>query len=87
MTVRNSADNKLRHKYGITVSDRALMLDRQGGVCAICGVDAPGGVGWCVDHNHGTGEIRGILCSLCNAGLGAFRDNPDILDAAAAYLE
>jgi len=38
------------------------------------------------DHNHVTGLRRGYLCSTCNTGLGAFRDNPELLEAAAKYI-
>lgn len=41
----------------------------------------------CVDHNHVTGEIRGILCSKCNKGLGIFNDSQQLLRKAANYLE
>lgn len=40
-----------------------------------------------VDHDHGTMEIRGVLCRLCNLGLGYFRDDPEVLLAAVNYLQ
>ncbi|MBK7330438.1 MAG: hypothetical protein IPI85_15545 [Dehalococcoidia bacterium] len=40
-----------------------------------------------LDHDHVTGQVRGFLCSHCNIALGAFRDNPESMRAAAAYIE
>lgn len=40
-----------------------------------------------LDHNHKTGKIRGVLCGHCNSGLGMFRDNPELLQAAVEYLK
>nr|BFD85776.1 hypothetical protein StreXyl84_51770 [Streptomyces sp. Xyl84] len=40
-----------------------------------------------VDHCHGTGRVRGVLCSSCNAALGQFKDRPDVMRRAAAYVE
>jgi hypothetical protein len=39
-----------------------------------------------VDHDHGTGEIRGLLCVPCNNTLGLFREDPDLLKRAARYV-
>lgn len=61
------------------------LLAKQGGKCAICGEEANGNR-LAVDHNHETGEIRGLLCHQCNTGLGSFRDNPQLLKQAIAYL-
>jgi hypothetical protein len=41
----------------------------------------------CVDHNHLTGKVRGLLCSSCNSGLGHFEENIDYLNCAIEYLE
>lgn len=82
-------------KFGLTVEAYEALLDAQGHRCAICRTDEPGGVGrWHVDHDHGCcpGQrscgkcIRGLLCSECNLGLGKFRDDPERLCAALAYL-
>lgn len=79
--------HKLKKNYGLTVDDWYELLESQGGVCAICGIDKPGhGTNWCVDHCHETGKVRGILCHACNVGLGNFKDNPDTIAAAFAYL-
>lgn len=40
-----------------------------------------------VDHCHKSKQIRGLVCHRCNVGLGYFRDDPELLRAAAAYLE
>ena len=63
------------------------MLVAQGGVCKICGGDKPDGKhGWHVDHCHVTDRIRGLLCNLCNIGLGGFKDDPAVLQKAIEYL-
>ncbi len=75
-------------RYGISVADYDAMLEEQGGGCAICFTTEPGGRGsrLHVDHDHATGEVRGLLCVNCNNGLGRFGDDADALDAASAYL-
>jgi len=55
--------------------------------CAICGRRASEiGRPHAIDHDHGTGKVRGILCEPCNMGLGKFGDDPNRLEAAANYL-
>ncbi len=74
-------------EYGVDVVWFKDTLDRQGGCCACCGTPAPDDIFEMVlDHDHETGVARGILCRLCNVGIGSFRDDPDRLRAAAKYL-
>ncbi len=77
----------LARKYGISVARFEEMLSEQGGLCAICGTNRPGGNNWHVDHCHVTGAVRGILCVRCNAGLGYFRESVSVLESAIAYLK
>jgi hypothetical protein len=77
----------LKHRYGLSPEAYEALLSGQGGYCAICGGEQLAGRNFAVDHDHKTNEIRGLLCSNCNMGLGAFQDSPDLLLAAAAYLE
>ena len=75
--------------YGITFEEYQERLDLQGGVCAICDSPPPEGQRkkfLCVDHDHETGEVRGILCDSCNRGIGLLGDNVDRLSIAISYL-
>jgi hypothetical protein len=76
----------LKRHFGLTPAEYAALLQEQGGGCAICGTEATNRA-LPVDHNHTTGENRGILCDHCNRGLGEFRDSVDVLMKAIAYLE
>jgi hypothetical protein len=70
-------------KYGLSDAEHSKLLLEQNGRCAICGYSNRGLV---VDHCHGTGKVRGLLCPTCNRGLGNFNDNPLNLDIAAIYI-
>jgi Recombination endonuclease VII len=76
----------LRNKFGLTPEQYDEMLERQGGGCAICGSPPTPAISLHVDHDHGTGEIRGLLCVRCNNGIGLFRESPDLLDLATKYI-
>ena len=83
---RDSAHNThLQQTYGITIEDYYALLAKQDGTCWIC----DGGTSYkyfATDHNHKTGEVRGLLCATCNKTLGKFRDDPKRFSKAAAYL-
>jgi len=82
----NNRRFRLRNKYNLTPDQADALLESQGGACAICKEDDPTG-GWVVDHDHESGEVRGILCRKCNSGIGLLKDNADVLRAAMNYLE
>ena len=63
------------------------MLEAQGGKCAICGTADFGIKGPVLDHDHVSNHLRSVLCTTCNLGLGAFKDNPILMRAAAIYTE
>jgi hypothetical protein len=77
------AEARLLREYGLTTADVQALIDAQGGLCAIC-EERPAVH---VDHDHVTGQVRGVLCFPCNAALGQFRDRIDLLARAARYLE
>lgn len=75
----------LKKRYNITIQDYYKMFDAQGGKCWIC----RGGTSknyLATDHDHKTGEVRGLLCANCNKVLGRFRDDPKRFRKAATYL-
>jgi hypothetical protein len=72
-----------RGRFRSTISDEALkQIKQEVTECVICGDGGP----LVVDHDHATGEVRGMLCNHCNRGLGHFRDSPMLLEFAAQYL-
>jgi hypothetical protein len=80
-----------RQRYGITGPEREVILESQSGKCKLCKqiVEFDGTArqySGCIDHDHKTGRIRGILCGNCNTWVG-FLENRNInLDELAAYL-
>lgn len=84
-----SRRKQVESKYGVSYETLEDMLDKQGGVCGICGVELtfhPKATA-CVDHCHSTGDVRGILCRKCNAAIGALGDTASSVAKAVAYLQ
>jgi hypothetical protein len=78
-------DYTLRREFGITLEQYEAMVVAQDGLCAICR-KPPGKKSLAVDHDHDTDQIRGLLCTNCNQGLGRFKDAPQLLREGLAYL-
>lgn len=77
----------LKKKYSMTIAEFNAKLNEQGGVCACCGTSKWTKLGPTVDHNHKTGEIRGLLCSRCNAAAGNVKDSSAIARKLVRYLK
>lgn len=77
-------------KYGLTVEEHNRQLVLQNYACCACGDDFPAegpkSRGY-IDHNHASGQVRGILCHPCNAALGFLLDSPERLRGLALYAE
>lgn len=86
-TTREKFSGDLRRRYGITAAEYQCRLRAQGFGCAICGNESnEDGRRLVVDHDHTTGNVRGILCHLCNVGIGALGDTVERVQSAASYL-
>jgi hypothetical protein len=67
---------------------REITFNQQNGRCAICGVfERELDRILCIDHDHKTGKLRGLLCHNCNAGIGLFNDDPSLCYQARMYLK
>lgn len=73
--------------YGITKEDYENILRKQDNKCALCPkTQLPGRKRLSVDHDHGTGRVRGILCTSCNFAIGLLGDNEESISKVLAYL-
>jgi hypothetical protein len=83
-------NNRIKKKYDLTEAQYAEWVVKQGGRCGICGKEPSGE--WHgdrmlnVDHNHETGEVRGLLCNQCNRAIGLLGDPVEKMQAAVDYL-
>jgi len=84
---RDHEQRRRLRKYGLTQTEYDRMLLDQGGRCPGCGTDDPGAKGWCIDHCHSSGRVRGLFCNRCNATLGLVDEDPAILRELADFIE
>ena len=80
---RTQADDRTK-RYGVSTKQFIAMVEFQGGECAICHT-VPNQRSLCIDHNHTTGEIRGLLCVGCNLLVGSLES--EYTEDARKYLE
>lgn len=82
---------RLKLVYKMSVETYTQLIEDHGGLCAICRQPETrtknGRIKQiAIDHNHVTGEVRGVLCHKCNTGIACFKDDPVRIEAAIRYL-
>lgn len=76
--------SRIKRTYGITFEQYQELVSKQKGICVICGRDKQR---LHIDHCHKKGNVRGLLCTACNMGLGLFKDDENLLIKAIKYLK
>jgi hypothetical protein len=76
----------IAREFGVTREEYDAMLRAQGGVCALCGDPPSDRQRLAVDHDHETGQLRGLLCLQCNTALGRLGDTAGAFERVMAYL-
>ena len=84
--IQHATDKGKRYEHGVGFVERIMRYARQSGECAICSKPEPDPLKMHVDHDHKNGHVRGLLCGLCNKGLGHFKDRMDLLVRASQYV-
>lgn len=80
--------NSLKRFWGMTVEQFQSLKEKQGGTCAICDrTESNPHKSLCIDHDHGTGKIRGLLCDNHNRAMGLFKDSIEDMEKAIQYLK
>lgn len=69
--------------YNLSPEEYELLLQNNNGFCPICNIKSEN---LCIDHDHNTKRVRGMICSSCNLGLGNFHDDIDYLKKCIKYL-
>lgn len=79
-------EKRVIETYGLEKGEYAKLYTFQGGVCALCRRATGASRRLSVDHDHRTGEVRGLLCRPCNTLLGHARDKASFFKRCAGYL-
>jgi hypothetical protein len=79
-------DAQVQSDFGLSPEAYKSLREKHGNTCSLCGEEYTK-KRLHVDHDHVTGVVRGLLCFRCNIGLGYLRDSPELLRAAADYVE
>lgn len=89
----NKQDSKIlnilyqkKFRYGLSKEEYYRLYESQNNKCAICNIEEKEINKLCVDHDHKTNIVRGLLCNNCNKLLGNAKDNTTILEKAIVYL-
>lgn len=96
---REKRERETFRLYGLTPEAFQALVEKQGGVCAICGATPPppddskplprghASTRLHTDHCHTTGRVRGLLCGKCNTMIGLANEDPAVLLTAVEYLK
>jgi hypothetical protein len=79
----------VKNRYGLSKDDYEDLIKKQDGKCAICNSSRGTKYKWralAIDHDHATGQVRGLLCQGCNTAIGMFKDDIELLNKAISYL-
>ena len=80
-------DYWLKHRYNLSLNDWLDIWKKQDGKCAVCGKAFENPSNACIDHNHITGKVRGLLCKKCNIAIGFFDENINSMERAIKYIQ
>lgn len=80
-------ERNLESAFGLSLEGYGKMVSDQNGVCAICNSPPAPGKILCVDHNHATGKLRGLLCTNCNTALGLLKESPATAESLIRYIK
>jgi len=84
---KSKADYDLKYRYGSSASEKKARYERQQGLCDLCGKPLPKNfLEACQDHNHVSGDLRGLVHRMCNLVIAALEDNPAIISQGHSYL-